>query len=85
MPALLEQFLAQDCTPDVRQLLEDAISNAVLRFPHFEFNRFDIVVDRSSNTVRIEDDLDPSPEGKQTIRLDEFLASLARRSAEQSR
>jgi hypothetical protein len=81
MPSkLLEQFLSQECTPEVQQLLEGAIADFAVLRPHFAFNRFDVTIERAENTVTIEDVLDVSEQGAQTVPLDEFTNALGRRS-----
>lgn len=57
MSDLLEQFITQECTAYVRRLLEDAIADSATPRPHFEFNRFEITIERQANIVLLEDAL----------------------------
>ncbi len=81
MSDLLEQFLTQECTAHVRRLLEDAIADSVTPRPHFEFNRFDITIERDANIVVLEDLLDATEAGVRHVPLAEFTASLRQCSA----
>lgn len=78
---LLDQFLAEECTPYVQRLLEEAISNTATLRPHFEFNRFEVSVERLDDTVILEDALDATGAGIQTVPLREFIHALNRRTA----
>jgi hypothetical protein len=73
---LLEQFLAEECTPYVRRVLLQAIADATVARPHVELNRFEVTVDREHDAVILEDVLDPTDAGSQTIRLPVFLEAL---------
>jgi hypothetical protein len=68
MSDLLEQFLTQECTAHVRSLLEGAISDSVTPRPHFEFNRFEITIDRVANIVVLQDVLDATAAGVRQFR-----------------
>jgi len=76
MSNLLEQFISQECTAYVRRLLEDAIADAATPRPHFEFNRFEITIEREANIVTLEDVLDATATGVQHVPLAEFTAAL---------
>lgn len=78
---LLDQFLADECTPYVQRLLEEAIADGSSLCPHFEFNRFEVTVERAENAVVLEDVLDATDAGAQTVPLLEFVQALMRRSA----
>jgi hypothetical protein len=78
---LLERFIAQECTPGVQQLLEGAIADSALLRPHFEFNRFEVTIERAENTVTIEDVLDATDRGTQTVSLGDFTNALSRSHA----
>jgi hypothetical protein len=78
---LLDQFLAEECTPYVRRLLEEAIANTAVLRPHFEFNRFEVTVERTDNSIILEDVLDATESGAQTVPLPDFVHALNRRSA----
>jgi hypothetical protein len=81
---LLEQFLAEECTPDVRDLvrteLERATSGAGPRRKRFEFNRFEVTFDINEGDVLIEDILDVAEAGAQRIPLAEFSAALNKKT-----
>jgi len=81
MSDLLEQFITQECTPFVRRLLEVAIADATTPRPHFEFNRFEVTIEREANIVVLEDVLDASEGGVRHIPLTEFTVALAQGSA----
>lgn len=76
MSDLLEQFIAQECTPYVRRLLEDAIADSRVVRPHFEFNRFEVTIEREGNIVVLEDVLDATDVGVRRVPLGEFMAAL---------
>jgi len=78
---LLDQFLAEECTPHVQRLLEEAIADVTSLSPHFDFNRFEVTVQRAENTVVLEDALDVTEAGALTVPLPEFVHALTRRSA----
>jgi hypothetical protein len=81
MSDLLEQFITQECTAYVRRLLEDAIDDSATPRPHFEFNRFEITIDREANIVVLEDVLDATEAGVRHVPLAEFTDALRRCSA----
>jgi hypothetical protein len=81
MSNLLEQFISQECTAYVRHLLEDAISDPATPRPHFEFNRFEITIEREANIVVLEDVLDATEEGVMHVPLAEFMVALGHCSA----
>ena len=73
---LVEQFIEQECTAYVRRLLEDAIADLATPRLHFEFNRFEITVDRQANVVVLEDVLDPNSTGVRRVPLEDFSSAL---------
>ena len=77
---LLEQFLAEECTPYVRDLvrtgLEAGLSGAGPRRKRFEFNRFEVTFDLDKGDVLIEDVLDITEAGSQRIPIAEFSSAL---------
>lgn len=75
---LLEQFLAYECSDYVRRLLEDAIADASTLRPHFEFNRFEVTIERDRESVLLEDVLDASEAGVQRVPLAAFTTALSR-------
>lgn len=81
MSDLLEQFITQECTAYMRRLLEDAIADSATPRPHFEFNRFEITIEREANIVVLEDELDATEAGVRHVPLAEFTAALERCSA----
>lgn len=81
MNGFLEQFITQECTAYVRRLLEDAIADSATPRPHFEFNRFEIAIEREANIVVLEDVLDATQAGVRQVPLAEFTAALKRCSA----
>ena len=75
---LLDQFLAQECSPYIRQLLEEAIADTSRVRPRLEFNRFEVTIERDASEVIIEDVLDASEAGVQNVSLDDFADALNR-------
>ena len=79
-PTLLEEFLEQEATPNVRELLRDAMeagrSGAGPRRWEFNFDRFDVTFDLDEGDVLIQDDLDVTEAGSRRIPVAEFLAAL---------
>jgi hypothetical protein len=79
---LLEQFLAEECTPYVRDLarsgLEVGRSGTGPRKRRFELNRFEITVDLDEDDVLIEDVLDASNAGAQRVSTAELSAALTK-------
>jgi len=77
------QFLDEECTPHVRDLVRNGLeageSGAGPRSWRFEFNRFEIAFDLDRDEVVIEDVLDPAEAGAQRIPIAEFSAALTAR------
>jgi hypothetical protein len=77
---LLDQFLKEDATPHVRDLLLRAIEELELSRPgavrEFTFNRFNVTIDSNSDMATLQDDLDTSEAGELGMRLSEFAAAL---------
>ena len=77
---ILDQFLAKECTPDVRDLVRSALEagkrGAGPRRKRFEFNRFDVTFDLDEGDVLIEDVLDATEAGAQRVLLAEFSTAL---------
>jgi len=77
---LLDQFLAEECTPHVRDLVREALdagrSGAGPRRRRFEFNRFEVTFDLDEGDVLIEDVLDATEAGAQRVSAAEFSAAL---------
>jgi hypothetical protein len=78
MADLLEQFVTQECTAYVRRLIEDTIVNSSRPRPHFEFNRFEITIERQANIVVLKDVLDATDAGVRHVPLAEFTDALRR-------
>jgi hypothetical protein len=78
MKTLFEQFLAEECTPSVLRLLEQAFADPAMQHRHFELNRFEVTVDRITNVVELADVLAPSEAPVERIPLAEFESALAR-------
>ncbi len=77
-PSLLEQFLAYECTPNVKELLTSAIAEPSASQLRFEFNRFEVSVEPEGDSVLIVDVLDPSQAGEQRVTTQQFLQDLSR-------
>jgi len=75
---LLDQFLSQECTQYVRQLLDDAIANTSVPSARFEFNRFEVTIQHEGGVVLLVDILEPADVGAQSVPLAEFGAALSR-------
>lgn len=77
---LLEQFLSEECTPEVRMLvsadLRAGSSGSGPRRKRFEFNRFEVTFDLDAGDVLIEDVLDVTDAGVQRIAIGDFVAAL---------
>jgi pterin-4a-carbinolamine dehydratase len=86
MESLLEQFLREEASSHVRDLILDAVqeheqrSNQVRK--KFEFNRFEVTLDFVSDVALIEDVLDPAPSGEVRLQLGEFIRCLSPEDSE---
>lgn len=78
---LLESFLSEDCTENARTLLEDAINDTGRVRIHFDFNRFEVTIEREKNVVILQDDLDTTDAGTVLMPIAEFATVLKRRTA----
>jgi hypothetical protein len=78
---LLDQFLSQECTPHVQRLLGEAIADMTTSNSRFEFNRFEVTIERETGTVLLEDVLDASEAGTERVPLAAFTQALVRCSA----
>ena len=78
--SLLDQFLTEECPPEVGELLRAALEAAAAgtgpRRKLFEFNRFDVALDFEQGLVVLQDDLDVSPSGTQRIPIQHFFEVL---------
>jgi hypothetical protein len=70
---LLDQFLAGERSPYVRELLNSALEAVKAGTEpskrRFEFNRFDGAIDAEKKDAMLEDLLDATDAGKQTVAL----------------
>jgi hypothetical protein len=77
---LLEQFVLEECTDYVRDLVRTALdagaSGAGPRRKKFEFNRFEVTFDLDEDIVFIEDAFDTTNTGAQRLLLSELLTAL---------
>jgi Immunity protein 53 len=73
---ILDQFLREECTTHVRQTLETALasSSGPVRF---EFNRFEVTLEREDGTVCLQDVLDDTQAGVERVTLSVFAKALA--------
>lgn len=75
----IEDFLDEERII-ARKLITDAVnehySNSEILSRKFDFNRFKVTLDFVSNTILIEDDLNPSSTGESSLPIDEFLSKL---------
>ena len=78
--SLLNQFIVEECTRHVRDLLLSAIhertDGRIASAPKFEFNRFEVTIDAADGAVLLEDVLDASDSGVQKVSLEEFEIQL---------
>ena len=76
--SLFEQFLRQECTPDVRALVCAAVATDVDRVTKrtFEFNRFNLILDFTLIRATVEDVLDASEAGSVSMSIPELQLAL---------
>jgi len=77
-PSLFEQFLREECTPEVRRLIMDATTH---RDPgrlrrEFEFNRFDLELDFERGVATIQDVTDASEKGSISVALSNLVEGI---------
>jgi hypothetical protein len=86
--SLLDQILAEECIPYVRGLLNSALeavkTGTAPAKNRFEFDRFEVTIDAEKNEVVLEDVLDATDAGKQTVALQELEKGLQRLAEAQS-
>jgi hypothetical protein len=79
---LLENFLREEATEHVRQLLlrhlSECKTGAATGKRTFEFNRYNVTIDVDGKQVTLEDDLDVGPSGRASWPLEEFVSALWR-------
>ena len=68
--SLLEEFLVEECTPHVVDVLSDAAEGQSGE-RYFTFNRFNVRLDLDAGVATIEDELDPDIE--LALPVDEFM------------
>lgn len=76
MSDLLERFIQDECNAFIRRLLEDAIEDSTMTHPHFEFNLFDVTIEREEKAILLEDLLDATQAGLQRVPIEAFLVAL---------
>jgi hypothetical protein len=77
--SLLDELLAEECSPRVRELLRAALATRAGVEPRrgrLEFNRFEVAFDLDRSEVVIEDVLDASSSGAQRVSVTELLQAL---------
>jgi hypothetical protein len=86
--SLLDQFLAEECIPYAQGLLNSALeaveTGTAPAKNRFEFNRFEVTIDAEKNEVVLEDVLDATDAGTQTVALQELEKGLRRLAEAQS-
>ncbi len=83
MENLLEQFIHEECTVPISNMLNEDIrclQNSDITFKEYTFNRFNLYLDFSNKKARIEDDLDPSESGVLEIGLEVLLKSITQKN-----
>jgi hypothetical protein len=77
---LVEQFVAEELTREVRQLLREAMKRGPdgckLR-DELHFNRFNVLLDFERGVATVNDELDVSPAGTVEILLADFERLIA--------
>jgi hypothetical protein len=79
---LFDEFLTEECTPYVRDLLRAALEAATSGTgptrTRFEFNRFELELDVDQGVVLLDDVLDAGTSGSQRIPMKIFSEALSR-------
>ena len=81
MSNLLDQFVSEECTDSLSNMLSNeigALQNNGPQFKEYTFNRFNLYVDLMKGEARLEDDLDPDESGVLTVPLDRLLEAIKR-------
>jgi hypothetical protein len=77
---LLAQFISEECTPYVRDLVRAALaevrSGTAPPTKRFEFNRFELTIDAEDGVALLEDVLDAGAGGTQSVSLQELETRL---------
>ena len=81
---LLDRFLEYEATDFVINRMREALREPTPQIKHFDFNIFDITIDRELGTVVIQDDLDVTEAGTLVVTIADFITALDRK-AESSR
>jgi hypothetical protein len=76
MTNLLEEFVTLEGDASLRRLLEWAIHDETMLQPHFEFNIFDVTIEREAGMVVLESVLDAADAGVQQFPLEVFVEAL---------
>lgn len=80
MNELIEDFLREECTPEVRALLRGILAkkknDLSSNKEELVLNRFNLVLDFSKQELTLEDDLDIDEEGTTTISFEDFLSLI---------
>jgi hypothetical protein len=77
-PTVFEQFLTEECTPEVVRMLREALEDTSRLRPHFELNRFELTIERETNTLLLVDVLDGAAPVHR-IPVTEFVQALTNR------
>jgi len=76
----LDRFLKIECNVGVKQLLQDALEDEELRWKEFNFNIFNVTIDKSAGLVTVEDAVLMVEEGAKTLSIQHFADVIARGS-----
>ena len=73
---LLDEFIQEECTSEVKQMLLEYLESNGAGRQEFNFNRFNILLDFDNGMVSIEDDLDVTEAGAEMVTIQSFTASM---------
>jgi hypothetical protein len=73
---LLAEFLKEEGSDYVRELLRKAFKDRDAMYRKFEFNRFEVTIDRAAGSVLLEDVLDSGDGGAERIQIAELASAL---------
>lgn len=80
MLTLVQQFIRDECSDYVRDQVGTALRSVRDRSAppvvRFEYNRFELTIDAEKQVAVVQDVLDASDEGVQTVTLDELQSIL---------
>ena len=77
----IDRFMSLECTSEIRRWLESASADNQLRWKQFNFNLFDVTIDKAKDEVLLEDVVLESDETVQKLSIREFSDALIRRTA----